>query len=184
MNNLLKVSLTLLVTLSVARPSLGDQDVTAAPIDRETLVPPADLDEHIRTPRGNYRGLRPLGEICIDTGQPAGPLPEDVSGEFFPEGSTRLEDTRELRNWPATVFQWQATDFFHQPLYFGHESLEVYGQSLNRHLQPLLSGARFFATIPVLPIKLAHTPPHVHISTLGQYRPGSPTPCLLQECAR
>lgn len=184
MNSLLKVSLSLLLTFSVALPLLGDEDVTAVPIDRVTLVPPAELDEQIETPSGNYRGLRPLGEICIDASQPEGPLPEDFSGEFFPEGSTKLEDTRELRDWPATVFHWQATDFCHQPLYFDHVSLEVYGQSLNRHLQPLLSGARFFATIPLLPIKLAHTPPHVHISTLGQYRPGSPTPCLLQECTR
>jgi hypothetical protein len=184
MNIMNKTPLSLVFALCVALPTFGDESNSALPIVRASLVPPAALDEQIETPSGRYQGLKPLGEISLDSSPPEGPLPEDRSDEFFPEGSTQLDDSRELRGWTLTEFHWQAPDICHPPLYFEHVSLEVHGQSVNRHLQPLLSGARFFATIPLLPIKMARAHPHVHISTLGQFRPGSPAGCLSQECTR
>jgi hypothetical protein len=98
---------------------------------RASLVPPAALDEQIETPSGRYQGLKPLGEISLDSSPPEGLLPEDRSDEFFPGESTQLDDTRELRGWTLTEFHWQAPDICHPPLYFEHVSLEVHGQSVN-----------------------------------------------------
>jgi hypothetical protein len=179
-----KTPLALVFAFCVALPTFGDEHNSALPIVRATLVPPAVLEEQIETPSGRYQGLKPLGEMSLNAGPPEGLLPEDLSDEFFPEGSTLLDDTLELRDWTMTVFHWQAADVCHPPLYFDHASLEVHGQSINRHLQPLLSGARFFATIPLLPIKIAQAHPHVHITTLGRFRPRSPACCLSQECTR
>jgi len=39
-----------------------------------------------------------------------------------------------------------------------------------------LSGAHFFATVPLLPYKMAVDPACECIYTLGHYRPGSPVP--------
>lgn len=45
-----------------------------------------------------------------------------------------------------------------------------------RAFQPLVSGAQFFATVPILPYKLGAEPPCDCVYTLGLYRPGSPAP--------
>lgn len=159
-------------------------DDLGQPLVRMTLVPPAAIDEEVATPRGRYRGFVPLNEIRVDATPPGGRLPEDLSGECFPDETVAIEDTGQLRDWPVAVFEWESSAFYHRPLYFDHAALEVHGVSINRHLQPILSGARFFGTVPLLPAKLLRTPPHVHISTLGQDRPGSSTPCMHQKCAR
>jgi hypothetical protein len=43
-------------------------------------------------------------------------------------------------------------------------------------VQPALSGAHFFATVPALPYKMALDRPCECIYTLGHYRPGSCVP--------
>ena len=46
-------------------------------------------------------------------------------------------------------------------------------------MQPVISGAHFFVTVPVLPYKMGLYPPEECIYTLGYYRPGSCAPYLL-----
>lgn len=138
-------------------------------IVRATLVPPAAIGEEIPTPRGQFRGLRSIREIRVTSKPPAGPLPEDIADEFFPDEPIPLDRCRE----PRMLVEWQPADVWHKPLYFEDVALEVYGASRHRLLQPFASGVRFFGTIPLLPWKMVHTPPHVHISTLGR-RPSSP----------
>lgn len=181
----LPLGTVLFFLLLIVIPAIGNGEVTvtAVPIARTSQLPPAPVEERIDTPQARYRGLKPFGEISIDSNPASGPLPEDLSGDFFPEESVQLKEMREVRDWAVTEFYWQATDFYHHPLYFDDPSLEVCGRSADKHLQPLLSGTRFFLTIPLLPVKIAQTPPHVHISTLGLCRPGSPELFLPQECA-
>jgi len=165
-------------------PTIGSDDVpvTALPIVRTSQVPAAPVDEEIQAPVGHYHGPKPIGDSRIDPHPASGPLPEDLSGDFFPEETVQLEEMREVRDWPVTEFYWQATEFHHYPPYFDQPDLEVCGRSAHNHLQPLLSGARFFLTIPLLPVKTVQTPPHMHISTLGLCRPGSPDHFFPQTC--
>ncbi len=72
-----------------------------------------------------------------------------------------------------TDFHWQPSNFFHQPLYFDDAPLERYGQSLCPHLQPVLSGARFFITLPAIPYKIGVDHTHDCVTNLGKYCAGS-----------
>ncbi len=77
-----------------------------------------------------------------------------------------------------TMFQWEPTNFFHQPLYFEDMPLERYGQTVCPHLQPVISGTRFFLTFPIMPYKLGVQHPHDCVTILGFHRPGNCAPCV------
>jgi hypothetical protein len=80
--------------------------------------------------------------------------------------------------WATTAYCWEAPALCHNPLYFEETNLERYGYSYRyaRVFQPVVSGAQFFATVPLLPYRLAAEPPCDCEYTLGLYRPGSPAP--------
>lgn len=99
-------------------------------------------------------------------------------GEFPPE--CPLADERYVpRSWPCTTFTWTASSLCHKPLYFEQVQLERYGHSWGPILQPVLSGAHFFVTIPILPYMMGVYPPNECIYTLGYYRPGNCAPYML-----
>ena len=58
--------------------------------------------------------------------------------------------------------------------------LERHGHERFPKLTPLLSGARFFATVPALPYLMAINPACDYDYHLGYYRPGTRAPALLQ----
>jgi hypothetical protein len=108
------------------------------------------------------------------------------------------------RCWDRRMYLWEATSFCHRPLYFEEINLERYGFFCCDHrcggipaalVQPVLSGAHFFAAIPALPYKMTLHPACECIYTLGHYRPGScvphrvhhvplrPLPAAVQACA-
>jgi hypothetical protein len=80
----------------------------------------------------------------------------------------------------CTRFCWAAPEMAYQPLYFDDTPLERYGQSVCPGLQPLLSGAHFFAMFPLMPYKLGLDGPCEPVYNLGYYRPGSDAPCVRQ----
>ncbi len=83
------------------------------------------------------------------------------------------------RNFSATCFTWKASGTCHKPLYFEDVHLERYGHSWNPVLQPFMSAAHFFVSVPLLPYKMGLTPPNECMYTLGYYRPGNCAPYLL-----
>jgi hypothetical protein len=88
----------------------------------------------------------------------------------------RLEgETFEPRRFTTTMFTWKAAGYCHKPLYFEDWSLERYGHS-HGPLDPVLSAAHFFTTLPVLPYKMGVELPWECIYPLGYYRPGSCAP--------
>lgn len=68
-----------------------------------------------------------------------------------------------------------AATFQHQPLYFEEMNLERHGKSL-RTLQPVVSGVRFFGTVPLLPYKMAVQSPRSHSHSRDPYPAGVPAP--------
>ena len=103
-----------------------------------------------------------------------------VEGKEFPcECSPSGLSTFEPRSWCQTVYTWKASGLCHKPLYFEDVHLERYGHSWNPVLQPFLSGAHFFVTVPLLPYKMGMNPPNECIYTLGYYRPGNCAPYLI-----
>lgn len=112
-----------------------------------------------------------LSDLSLDIRIDSELMPEDCAKELFHEGALR-------RQWQHAEFNWAASDLFAQPAYFDDPILERYGQSHDRFIQPVLSGAHFFSQFPLMPYKLGLDRTHDHVYTLGYYRPGSPMPYL------
>lgn len=83
------------------------------------------------------------------------------------------------RCWAEVTYMWKASALCHKPLYFEDVHLERYGHSWGPYVQPLVSGAHFFGTLPVLPYKMGLKTPNECVYTLGHYRPGDCAPYLI-----
>ncbi len=83
------------------------------------------------------------------------------------------------RNYIASTVQWTASGLCHKPLYFEQVQLERYGHEIGPVLQPLVSSAHFFGSIPILPYKMGIHPPNECQYTLGYYRPGNCAPYMV-----
>ena len=84
------------------------------------------------------------------------------------------------RNFAPTLFSWKASGTCHKPLYFEDVQLERYGHSWNPIIQPFMSGAHFFISVPLLPYKMGLRPPNECVYTLGYYRPGNCAPYMFE----
>ena len=85
------------------------------------------------------------------------------------------------RDWVPLSYSWEAPQLKYNPLYFEDPQLERYGNEVGI-LQPFLSGARFYATIPTLPYQMmsegnsvCHT-----VYDFGYARPGDCVPYALE----
>ena len=83
------------------------------------------------------------------------------------------------RHFSQTCFQWKASALCTKGAYFENVQLERYGHSMCPIMEPVISGARFFLTVPMLPYKMGIKPPNECDYTLGHYRPGSCSPYML-----
>ncbi len=103
-----------------------------------------------------------------------------------PAKSTRLSEDSTSWDYPRfsiyTRVYWCPSLIRHYPLYFEDPMLERHGfvrcGCCHEFRQSLVSGARFFSTIPLLPYHMVLQPKDECIYALGNYRPGSDAPCL------
>lgn len=154
------------------------QPATSSPSDQIVAPAPNPLDNStarnqepiqllpIQTPNTN---IASVGTGILPDDVTVGRLPDPV---FLPSGLTRDGD------WSLRAKNWVPGGFCHQPLYFEEPMLERHGHERFPHLQPVVSGLRFFGTFPVMPYLVTLHHPLDEIHTLGAYRPGSPAPCL------
>ena len=77
------------------------------------------------------------------------------------------------RDWIPLSYSWEAPQLKYNPLYFEDPQLERYGNEVCI-LQPFLSGARFYATIPTLPYQMMSEGNSVchEVYDFGYGRPG------------
>jgi hypothetical protein len=125
---------------------------------------------------------RPMSSITTDILPPLTDASEEVN---LPSNRARrilakkesLPDyTLTREEWIRSLYEWEASWLCHRPLYFEEVNLERYGYSRFPALQPVVSGARFFATAPILPYTMTVDPPREGIYALGHYRPGNLAP--------
>lgn len=83
------------------------------------------------------------------------------------------------RNFNRTCFQWKASALCTKGAYFEDVQLERYGHSVCPVMEPVISGARFFLTVPMLPYKMGLQTPDECVYTLGHYRADSCSPHML-----
>jgi hypothetical protein len=146
---------------------------------------PARLDEEVgvASPACELQ-LPPISAVTTDIRPPQGDLPFDCARPKLPPTGVAAGEAP-CRQWPQILYPWEATGYCHRPLYFEEVNLERYGYLFCDDrcggvpaglVQPVLSGAHFFATVPLLPYTITAEPPCECIYTLGEYRPGSPVP--------
>ena len=120
-------------------------------------------------------GWKPIGAVTVNITNPSGELPKDLAAPRFVKAGAVYAPANEGRNWEAYGFYWVAAGSYSNPLYFEEPNVERYGYKLGC-LQPAVSAAHFFATIPLLPYKMVVHPPQERVYTLGYYRPGDRAP--------
>jgi hypothetical protein len=103
-------------------------------------------------------------------------VPEDAPGKTFLPMGDPPAGVVAARGWPGFLYQWEAPSVRYRPLYFEEVNLERYGYSRRPRCQSVVSGARFFATVPMLPYRMMAEPPREGVYPLGHYRPGSCVP--------
>lgn len=104
----------------------------------------------------------------------------DLGTGILPESAAekQAKQTHMVRGAAFKTVQWRPGSICHYPLRFEETMLERHGHVRFGCWQPLASGVRFFATIPVLPYLSTLRPPHDPVYNLGTYRPGSSAPLL------
>ncbi len=117
----------------------------------------------------------PLSALSVNIAFPVGKLPTNAALQCAIENEP-TSDARLVDAWATTEHHWSATCSRHRPLYFEEINAERYGYTVSYALQPVISAAHFFGTIPALPYKMAVDRPRDCIYTLGHYRPGSCVP--------
>ncbi len=101
-------------------------------------------------------------------------------GDAFPCECT-LGDLKFVpRDWPCITYTWKASALCHKPLYFEETQLERYGHSRGPILDPFVSVAHFFVSVPLLPYKMGVELPFECEYSLGYYRPGSCAPWMIE----
>lgn len=147
----------------------------------DDLIRGIDEDRTTKVVNGRFE-LPPMVAASIATDQigngrtPPGFREQNVTPlRSLPEAAS---DRGEIWNW--SVSNWAAANTFSMPRFFEDRMLERHGHERFGCWQPLASGARFFATIPMLPYLSAIKDPCECEYTLGYYRPGSCAPALVQ----
>lgn len=164
------------------------QDPVPSPPTNE---PSGDLSEGISTSGGGV-GCHDYKSECSQaithlqardmTKIVVGLIIEGTEGTDFPcecKLGREVNPTFAGRHFSPTMFTWKATGVCHKPLYFEDVNLERYGHSWNPVVQPFMSAAHFFVSVPLLPYKMGLTTPNECMYTLGYYRPGSCAPWLI-----
>ena len=141
-----------------------------------TAPAPEPTDTYTATRRGERKcpdksGFKSIREISYDI--------RPMTGTPLPTDCPLITTTYNGRHFSRTCFQWKASALCTKAAYFEDVQLERYGHSMCPALQPVISGARFFLTVPMLPYQMGLTPPNECVYTLGHYRVGSCAPHML-----
>jgi hypothetical protein len=123
-----------------------------------------------------------MTELGINIVLPSGLLPKDHAALCWAGRNAMGGPFGAMRCWPMLSYYWVAPCLCYRPLYFEETNLERYGYGCCCPccIQPAVSAAHFFGTIPCLPYCMADHCPCECEYTLGHYRPGSCPPLRYQ----
>lgn len=144
------------------------QEARRKELEQESIENEKDCDRILEIVK-----QRNIESISLDIGLKGTP------GEDFPFACNLGNERFAPRSWSEITYLWKAAGMCHKPLYFEQTQLERYGHDCGPVLQPIVSGAHFFATLPILPYSMGIESPGECIYTLGYYRPGSCAPYMI-----
>lgn len=159
-----------------AEQSLGD------PRDRNPLFGPSIYGPgRLATVEGERMMIPPLIAPTTETADIGSKVqPDDIGGNALVSSKPLPEGFDRYGDWSLTSYFWQAPNTFSHPLYFDDPMLERHGHERFPCLTPMISGARFFGTIPMLPYLATVKEPCDCVYTLGHFRPGTCAPALIK----
>jgi hypothetical protein len=109
--------------------------------------------------------LTPIGRLSTNVVAPPGELPRNYAAEILDVQIREIEAPSDVIRVTAPFYSTpRAAGFQHRPLYFEERALEREGRNYGL-LQPAVSGAKFFATLPILPYKMGAQPQPRILST-------------------
>ncbi len=160
----------------VAAWQAAEQEIEAA-----AAAEPETLAESIEQ---QPRVWRALGSATLNTAPPI--LDRDGSRQELPEsrGMRMMAQVPQMnqtmgqgRGWEPISYSWEAPALKYNPLYFEDPLLERHGNEVHL-IQPVVSAARFYATIPTLPYQMGTEDNSVlhTVYDLGNDRPGTCVP--------
>lgn len=177
-------------SVSGEEPPVAKGEVEVSPSDRP--LPPANrggmlgndaVDAYSVLPKvveGRFE-LPDIAAISTSTSEIGnGKIPDGFRGGDSPVTALPEDPSQRGESWGYSVSNWAAADTFSHPRYFEDRMLERHGHERYPLAQPFVSGARFFATVPMLPYLMTVRPPCECESTLGYYRSGSCAPGVWQ----
>ncbi len=163
-------------------PTTPDTDLTPRTTIPPIAGPPASED----TTTGHAACEKELNLLMANTVDKVQlditPRPTDEASrlQWKVPGECSLGDPTFIpRDWAAITYTWKASALCHKPLYFEEVALERYGHSRGPILDPLVSAAHFFVTVPLLPYEMGVEPPCECEYSLGYYRPGDCAPWII-----
>jgi hypothetical protein len=158
---------------AIRPPVQGDEEYESQVIKRMGELPQM-IDGHFRLPT---MAAPSIATESIGNGR----VPDDFRGDNVQPQMPLPENPKQRgEDWEQTVCSWAAPNTYSRPRYFEDRMLERHGHEQWGHLQPLASGARFFATVPALPYLMTVRNPCDCEYTLGYYRAGSCAPIMMQ----
>lgn len=102
-----------------------------------------------------------------------GSLPKSFTGPAERSEEALREQTSERdAAWGLSRLEFAAANTFSHPLYFEDVMLERHGHERFPNLTPMISGARFFATVPMLPYLMTVRPACEFEYKMGHFRAG------------
>jgi len=102
-----------------------------------------------------------------------GSLPKSYTGPEVRSEELLREQTGERdAAWAMSRYDFAAANTFSHPLYFEDVMLERHGHERFPKLTPMISGARFFATVPMLPYLMTVRPACDFEYKMGHFRAG------------
>lgn len=159
-------------------------DIFATEDSDEAADSEADSTDDLKAEETGYRAIRTkslsIAPRLVDADGESQQLPEGRARKAMSQVPKTHHEIGHSRNWGAMSYSWEAPALKYNPLYFEDPELERYGNEVCM-LQPVVSGTKFFATIPTLPYQMAiegngvcHT-----VYDLGYDRPGNCVPYSL-----
>lgn len=159
-----------------AGDALGESRELSDPYPSNRLAGPVTVD-------GMMFAQRPIGLDIVQAAAAsgAGRTPENFAQQVLPQDQ-KIDVTHASRYREDFVVPVDLTagEFCYRPLYFQEVNLERYGTS-HGFWQPVISGARFFATVPALPYLMTVHRPCVCRYWPHQFPAGRKAPCWEKE---
>ena len=147
----------------VTRNPLPDETVKSGPQNTAPYVPCND-------PIGLLKSIKEISHDIRPT------VTGELPAECIVEGKPYYG-----RHFDQTCYMWTASALSTKAAYFEDTQLERHGHLLvAKPFQPIVSGAKFFTTIPLLPYKMGVTLPNECVYTLGHRRADSCAPYMVE----